>query len=89
MISQEMVNTIAETLQAVDYLDEEAVNALRKTYEGVHFTYCSDDDISEVSPVVEHEGFNLYLVNGQNHCLSMTKNFDVATGVVVAEVYPE
>ncbi len=89
MISQETVNDIAKKLQSVEYLDEQAVSGLRQSYEGVHFTYCNDDDISEVSPVLEQENFNLYLVNGRDHCLTMTKDFNLATGVVVAEVYPE
>ncbi len=89
MISQETVNDIANKLQSVEYLDEQVVSGLRQAYEGVHFTYCNDDDISEVSPVLEQENFNLYLVNGRDHCLTMTKDFNLATDIVVAEIYPE
>jgi hypothetical protein len=38
------------------------------------------------SPVIENPKFNLYLIDGRGHCLTMTNNHEVATGIVVAEV---
>ncbi|MEW7977741.1 MAG: DUF6129 family protein, partial [Candidatus Sedimenticola endophacoides] len=47
---------------------------------------CSDDDIPEMKPIREAEGFNLYLVDGSNHCLCFTPDMQIATGIVVAEI---
>ena len=52
----------------------------------IHFTYCMDDDLPNNTPVIEHEGFNLYLIDGREHCLCLTNDYDVATGIVVAEI---
>jgi hypothetical protein len=54
-----------------------------------HFTYCMDDDIGAVPPVREEAGFNLYLVDGQDHCMRFTADAERATGVVLAEVLDE
>ena len=37
-------------------------------------------------PVMEAEGFNIYLVDGREHCLAFTQSQEVASGVVLAEV---
>jgi hypothetical protein len=36
--------------------------------------------------VIETDKFNLYLIDGREHCLKMTNDYEVATGIVVAEV---
>ena len=45
-----------------------------------------DDDIYTGKPVVEQDDFNIYLVDGREHCLCLTNDYDIATGVVLAEV---
>ena len=70
-------------------LDETAVTNLRGKWPKIHFTYCSDDDVSGPSPVREFDGFNVYLVDGREHCLKFTSDAQVATGLVLAEVEPE
>ncbi|MBW9266788.1 MAG: hypothetical protein K1563_01070 [Candidatus Thiodiazotropha sp. (ex. Lucinisca nassula)] len=45
-----------------------------------------DDDVIGARPVHEHAGFNLYLVDSSNHCLSFTQDMVVASGLVVAEI---
>ncbi len=52
----------------------------------LHFTYCSDDDICEFKPVMSHQSFNLYLIDGREHCLALTTDATIATGIVVAEI---
>lgn len=63
-----------------------AVSALRQRFDGIHFTECSEDDISpRHSPAFEGERHDLYLISGANGtCLSLTDDFSQATGVVVA-----
>jgi len=70
-------------------VNDDTISHLRQAYQGIHFTYCSDDDVTNGSPVLEKDGFNIYLVDGNSHCLSMTSSYERATGIVVAEVYPE
>jgi len=67
-------------------LSESTLYVLRQQHPDIHFTYCMDDDIYNGKPVVEREQFNLYLVDGREHCLCVTNNYDVATGIVLAEI---
>lgn len=70
-------------------VDDTQLAALRGQFENVHFTYCSDDDVSNGKPVVKRSAFNLYLVDGSDHCLQITSSLEGATGLVVAEVEPD
>ena len=70
-------------------LSEATVADLRQQFPGIHFTYCMDDDVVAANPVYQDSGFNLYLVDSRNHCLSFTQDPDIATGVVVAELDAE
>lgn len=88
MISPEQLQHIAEAVSA-RVLDETLVGDLRGEYPGIHFTYCMEDDIPNHQPILEFEGFNLYLVDGREHCLCLTRDYQHATGVVIAEVIAE
>lgn len=66
---------------------EATVQRLREQWPALHFSYCMDDDVSSSAvPVRELPGMNLYLVDGREHCLCLTGNAEVATGLVLAEV---
>lgn len=84
MIKSELIDRIAEKVASVG-VSEQTVMALRAEWPDVHFTYCMDDDIAGKQPVRQEEAFNLYLVDASAHCLSITSNEDVATGLVIAE----
>jgi len=88
MISTEQVNEIAEKIDTLG-VDEATVSALRQQYQPIHFTYCMDDDLPNNEPVIEKAAFNLYLIDGREHCLCLTNDYDAATGIVVAEIIPE
>jgi hypothetical protein len=62
------------------------LSELRKQYPAIHFTYCMDDDLPNNTPVIERKYFNLYLIDGREHCLCLTNDYDTATGIVVAEI---
>lgn len=85
MITPEQLQTIASSIKS-QTLDESLVIHLRSQYPDIHFTYCLDDDISTGKASFEGEGFNLYLIDGREHCLCLTQNHEHATGIVVAEV---
>jgi len=44
-----------------------------------------DDDLPNNTPIIEHKDFNLYLIDGREHCLCLTNDYETATGIVVAE----
>ena len=85
MISKSQVNDIAAKIETMG-VDETTVSALRQQYQPIHFTYCMDDDLPNNVPVIENAAFNLYLIDGREHCLCLTNDYDVATGIVVAEI---
>lgn len=85
MISPELLQSIASVIKAQS-LNESAVSSLRSQYPGTHFTYCMDDDIPNHEPMYKGDGFNLYLVDGREHCLRLTDNYEHASGIVIAEV---
>jgi len=88
MIAPDVIDKISELVLAHG-LDEATVSRLRGQWSDIHFTYCSDDDITNAKPVRESEAFNVYLVDGREHCLKFTNDYDSATGLVLAEVEDE
>lgn len=88
MITADQVQAIADRVKQFG-LDDNTVFKLRQDFPDLHFTYCMDDDLSNKKPVLEQAAFNLYLVDGREHCLCLTNDYEIATGVVVAELIPE
>jgi len=83
VITPRQLNDIARWAETsgVDYA---ALSHLRQVYPGLYFTHCLDDDINDAEPVLRGAGINLYLVDGRQHCLRLTEDFQTATGVVLA-----
>ena len=68
-------------------LNEASLAHLRREWPGIHFTFCSEDDVpARLSPALEGSGFNLYLVSNAEHCVAFTTDIDTASGIVVASV---
>ncbi len=88
MITWEQIQEIASNIR-ISGVNETAVSALRQHYQPIHFTYCMDDDLPNNTPIFEDGAFNLYLIDGRGHCLCLTTDYQVATGLVVAEVIPD
>jgi hypothetical protein len=89
MISTEQVDVIVSRVEQAG-LGEAVLAELRTEYPDVRFTYCMDDDIGAMAkPVVERTEFNLYFVDSREHCLCLTNDHAIATGVVLAEVIPD
>ena len=58
---------------------------LRKTFPGVHFSVCCDDDIpARARPAAGNPFCRLYYVDSGDHCLRLTPDAQAATGLVVA-----
>lgn len=88
MITKEQVNEIVAKIETLG-LDEATISALRQQYKAIHFTYCMDDDLPNNVPIVEKEAFNIYLIDGREHCLCLTSDYEIATGIVFAEIIPD
>ena len=84
-INPELLQSIAVKIDGIS-LNETVIAELRSNNPGIHFTYCMEDDIPNNEPLLSGAGFNLYLVDGREHCLCLTNNFEHATGIVIAEV---
>jgi hypothetical protein len=85
MISAEQLQAVGNWL-ADNVASQNREQALRAAFPDMHFTFCLDDDVMSDVPVSELSGFNLYLVDSSNHCLSLTRDLEQATGLVVAEL---
>lgn len=87
MISADQLGEISAHVRGQEWISDDTVSQLRQGFPGIHFTYCMDDDVtSNAKPVYQHPRFNLYLVDSREHCLCLTDDMDIASGVVVAEV---
>lgn len=86
MIAQQLLDSITSQIEQQG-LSEGLMGQLRQTHQNLHFTYCMDDDIhAGHQPIIQRPQFNIYLVDGRNHCLQLTTDLQVATGLVLAEV---
>ena len=82
---------LTEIVQCVEQqgINSRILSQLRNAYPDLHFTYCMDADVINVPPVEKRRAFNIYLVDTQEHCLRLTTDRQLATGVVLAEVSDE
>jgi hypothetical protein len=85
MIPPAIIETVAVEVARLG-LSEQTLSRLRARHPEIHFTYCMDDDVGAETPFAERHGFNLYLVDGREHCLKFTGDLAAATGLVLAEV---
>lgn len=58
---------------------------LRRRFPGRSFTRCDDSDMTD-TPYRSFERLNLYLVDARDHCVQVTTDPAVATGVVLAQL---
>ena len=90
MIVPETLDKIASSAAALGELNEGSLATLKQSWPDLRFTLCSDDDMpARMSPALRRERFNLYLVGGGEHCLSLTEDPLQAIGVVLATVEAE
>ena len=59
---------------------------LRERWPDMHFTHCLEDELCLEEPVREGETANVYVVDGSEHCMKITKDPDTATGILIAEL---
>lgn len=88
MIEAIRIQQVAEVVRRAG-LSEQTLSALREGFSDIHFTYCMDDDLGVAEPFRQGEGLNIYLIDGREHCLKLTSDLDLATGLVLAQVGDE
>jgi hypothetical protein len=88
VIDEEMIARVA-TLANGKVIDDVLKDELKQAFPGIRFTLCSEDDINAGKPVLESQGFDIYLVGSSDHCLTLTNDYSLATGVVIAETYED
>ena len=67
-------------------LNDQTLGRLRALAPGIHLTLCRDDDVHGAAPALHYRGLNVYLVDGHDHCPTLTEDLGAATGLVLAEV---
>lgn len=90
MLSAETLQQIASTAASGGALNDATLESLKKSWPDLRFTFCNDDDMpARLPPVLQGGRFNVYLVGGGEHCLSLTQDMERAIGVVLAQVDEE
>jgi len=77
--------TQIEALLAPADAELSALADFRQRFPGVSYTRCDASDVDGERPYKEFTRFNLYLVSAVNHCVTMTRDPAVATGIIVVE----
>ncbi len=78
---------IAEIVQQLDEkgLSEETLSELRASRQPIRVTRCTADDLEDHDPYLERDGYLVYLLSSDGHCLALTSDLDSAVGLVFAE----
>ncbi|MGE5492504.1 MAG: DUF6129 family protein [Actinomycetota bacterium] len=63
-----------------------ALASLRAAFPGVSISECAADDVNaRLTPALETDSHEFYLVSScGGHCLSLTSDFEAASGIVIA-----
>ncbi len=60
-----------------------AVASLRQRFPHLSLTRCDPSDLGAEEPFRQYKLFDLYLVDGTEHCWQLTANPERATGLVI------
>jgi hypothetical protein len=74
-----------EMLLGAPEADASVLQDFRQRFPGVSITRCDDSDVDGERPYKEFLRFTLYLVSAANHCVTLTRDPSIATGIVVVE----
>ncbi|HEY8063858.1 MAG TPA: hypothetical protein VIF40_03930 [Methylosinus sp.] len=82
-IATEQFEAIDATL-ATAAADQAAVSALRHVAPGLTAMRCDKADIQDETPFRSYENCDLFLIDARDHCVKITADPSIATGLVVA-----
>jgi len=88
IIDEEMIANVARIADGKP-VDDALKAELKQEFPGIRFTLCSEDDITAGKPVLTTDAFEIYLVGSSDHCLTLTNDYALATGVVIAETFED
>ncbi|WP_036263574.1 hypothetical protein [Methylocapsa aurea] len=74
-----------EALLAAPDADAAVLQDFRQRFPGVSLTRCDPSDVDGERPYKEFARFTLYLVSAVNHCVTMTRDPSIATGIIVVQ----
>lgn len=74
-----------EALLGSAAVGENPLANFRQRFPGLSLTRCDASDMGGDKPFRTYPGFELYLVDGSNHCWRITGDPTIATGIVVAQ----
>lgn len=74
-----------ETLLADPNANSSILTDFRQKFPGVSLTRCDASDVDAEKPYKEFPRFTLYLVSAINHCVSITRDPSLATGIIVVQ----
>lgn len=72
-----------EALLGAPDADTSVLADFRQRFPGVSLTRCDPSDVDGETPYKEFAKYSLYLVSAVNHCVTMTRDPAVATGIIV------
>ena len=81
MITPEQLTQVSAAV-----MQDASAASLRKGFPDLHFTECSENDVSPRYKVASTvPGYDLYLISGATgHCLALTNDPANATGILIA-----
>lgn len=81
MISAEQLSAVSTAV-----VTDASVGTLRQRFPELHFSACSEDDVSpRYRAAGEVAGYALFYITGATgHCLELTNDPGIATGILVA-----
>ena len=89
MITPELIDDVVAKIDA-SYLGEAVMDELRAAYPEIRFTYCMNEDITaNARPAKACDGYNIYFVDAREHCMCLTNDYEIAAGIVLAEVFDD
>lgn len=84
VLNPERLDAIAQSVASIGMADDLLLR-LRADYAELRFSQCSEDDIpARLQPLLAAEGFDLYLMDTREHCITLTNDLNAASGVVIA-----
>ncbi|WP_461579820.1 hypothetical protein [Thiobacillus sp.] len=83
MITQDDLVRI-DGLLATPATGSNLLSDFRSRFPGISLTRCDAFDMRDEQAFREYPTFNLYLVDGRDHCWHITRDPNAATGIVLA-----
>lgn len=89
MLEPEVARDMAQRF-ATAASDDDMLRSFKGEYPHLRFVACTEDDVpARLAPWIEVEGVEVYLIQGGEHCLSLSRDPESACGLVFARQIPD